>query len=46
MTLFNRRKSANHMVWNLLGGAALGVAAIALVANLSDIKRYIKISMM
>ena len=33
-------------VWKIVGGAALILAATALILNLSDIKRYIKISSM
>ncbi|HKP86070.1 MAG TPA: hypothetical protein VJZ26_08240 [Blastocatellia bacterium] len=43
---FNRKKASNHIVWKLLGGAALAVVATGLVVSLPDIKRYIKISTM
>jgi hypothetical protein len=33
-------------VWKIVGGAALVLAAAAVILNLSDIKRYIKISSM
>jgi hypothetical protein len=33
-------------VWSILGGAALALAAAAVVVSLPDIKRYIKISRM
>ena len=33
-------------VWSIFGGAALVVLAAAVIVNLPDIKRYIKISTM
>lgn len=33
-------------VWSIIGGAALVVAAAAVIVTLPDIKRYIKISTM
>ena len=46
MNLINRKKSSNHIVWKLIGGAALAAVATGLVMSLPDIKRYIKISTM
>lgn len=46
MTLFNKKKSSNHLVWKILGGTTLAALAYGLVTNFSDIKRYIKITTM
>jgi len=45
---FERRRddSPGIPVWKIVGGAALVLAAAAVILNLSDIKRYIKISTM
>jgi len=40
------RKRSGVNVWSIFGGAALVVLAAAVVVNLPDIKRYIKISTM
>jgi hypothetical protein len=40
------RKSASMSIWSVFGGAALVVMAAAVLVNLPDIKRYIKISRM
>lgn len=40
------RKSGGVSIWSVFGGAALVVMAAAVVVNLPDIKRYIKISRM
>jgi hypothetical protein len=40
-----RRKKSNPL-WTVLSGAAIAAVAVAVVANLPDIKRYIKISTM
>jgi len=40
-----RRPSSTSM-WSIVGGAALVLAAAAVVVSLPDIKRYIKISRM
>ena len=40
------RKSGGMSVWSIVGGAALVVMAAAVLVNLPDIKRYIKISTM
>jgi hypothetical protein len=45
MNLFRKKKN-NHIAWKIAGGAALALAATALIRNYSDIKRYIKMSMM
>lgn len=46
MNLFKQKKSSNHMVLKIVGGAALAVVAAGLLMSLPDIKRYIKISTM
>ncbi len=40
------RKSGSMSIWSVFGGAALVVMAAAVLVNLPDIKRYIKISRM
>ena len=44
--LFKRKKRNNHLAWKIAGGIALAAAATGVLANFSDIKRYIKISTM
>ena len=44
--LFNRNKSSNHTAWKIAGGAALALVAAGLIANFSDLKRYIRITTM
>jgi hypothetical protein len=44
--IFNGRKRSNHLIWKIVGGAALMAVGVGLIANLSDIKRYIRISTM
>ena len=39
-------KSSGHLVWKIVGGAALALGATALIASLHDIRRYIRISRM
>jgi len=46
MRLFEEKKSGNHLVWKVVGGAALAVVATTLVMNFKDIVRYVKISTM
>ncbi len=41
----NCKKSTNKF-WFILGGATLAALAVSLLANLPDIKRYIKINTM
>lgn len=41
-----RKRSSGINVWSIFGGAALVVLAAAVIVNLPDIKRYIKISSM
>ena len=36
----------SHLVWKIVGGMALAVVAVGVIASLQDIKRYIKISTM
>ncbi len=45
MNLFWRKKKSNRM-WKVVGGAALAALAAGVIANLSDLRRYIKISTM
>jgi len=40
------KKSSGMNIWTIVGGAALVVMAAAVLVNLPDIKRYIKISTM
>lgn len=40
------RKSSGVSLWSIVGGAALVLAAAAVIVSLPDIKRYIKISNM
>ena len=42
MQLFHQKKSSNHIVWKILGGATLAAVAYGAVANFSDIKRIIR----
>jgi len=46
MKLFNSRKSSNHTVWKIVGGAALVALAVGVAVSLPDLKRYVKISTM
>lgn len=46
MKLFEEKKSSNHLIWKVVGGATLAVVATALVVSAKDIMRYIKISTM
>ena len=46
MSLFERKKSSNHIALKIIGGATLAAFAYGLISNFSDIKRYIKISTM
>ena len=47
MKLFERKKKKkNGMVWKMVGGVALAAFAAGLIANVGDLKRYIKISTM
>ena len=46
MKLFEEKKSGNHLIWKVVGGAAVAVVATALVMNIKDIVRYVKISTM
>jgi hypothetical protein len=46
MNLFQPKKSSNHIVWKIIGGATLAAVAYGLVTNFADIKRYIKITTM
>jgi hypothetical protein len=40
------RRSTGVSIWSIIGGAALVVAAAAVIVSIPDIKRYIKISSM
>ena len=46
MNLFNQKKSSNHVVWKIIGGATLAAVAYGLFTNFSDLRRYIKITTM
>ena len=37
---------SGHLVWKIVGGAALALAAASLITSLSDIRRYIRIRRM
>lgn len=41
-----RRKKSNHLMWKIIGGAALAVVGAGVIRMLPDIKRYIRMSMM
>jgi hypothetical protein len=41
-----RRKKSDHLLWKIIGGAALAVAGAGVIRMLPDIKRYIRISSM
>jgi hypothetical protein len=41
-----RRKKSNHLMWKIIGGAALAVVGAGVVRMIPDIKRYIRISTM
>ena len=40
------RQSSGHLVWKIVGGAALALVATGLIASLHDIRRYIRIMRM
>jgi hypothetical protein len=42
----DRKHSSGVGIWSIFGGAALILLAAAVIVNLPDIKRYIKISTM
>jgi uncharacterized protein DUF6893 len=46
MKLFEEKKSGNHLIWKVVGGAALAVVVTAVAVSFKDIVRYIKISTM
>jgi hypothetical protein len=39
-------QSSRHLVWKIVGGMALALAATSLITSLHDIRRYIRISRM
>jgi len=41
-----RRKKSNHLLWKIIGGAALAVVGAGVIRMLPEIKRYIRISTM
>ena len=41
-----RKKASNRILLKILGGVALVAVGAGVIANLSDIKRYIRISTM
>lgn len=46
MNLFQPKKSSNHIVWKIIGGATLAAVAYGLATNFPDIKRLIKMHTM
>ncbi len=40
------RRSSGHLVWKIVGGAALALVATTLITSLHDIRRYIRITRM
>jgi hypothetical protein len=46
MTRYRDESSAAATAWKIVGGTALALVAVTLIAALPDIKRYIKISTM
>ncbi len=40
------RPSSNHLIWKIVGGVVLAVAATTLITSLNDIRRYIRITRM
>jgi hypothetical protein len=43
---FGRRRKSNHLLWKVIGGAALAVVGAGVIRMMPDIKRYIRISSM
>jgi hypothetical protein len=41
-----RRKKSSHLLWKVIGGAAMAVAGAAVIRMIPDIRRYIHISTM
>lgn len=41
-----RRKRSDHLLWKIVGGAALAVIGAGVIRALPDIKRYIRMSTM
>jgi hypothetical protein len=39
-------RSSSHLVWKIVGGAALALAVTSLVTSLHDIRRYIRMTRM
>lgn len=39
-------QSSGHLVWKIVGGVVLALAATTLIASIQDIRRYIRISRM
>jgi hypothetical protein len=46
MNAMTEKKTSDPILWRAFGGIMLAVVAIGLLANVKDIKRYIKISTM
>jgi hypothetical protein len=46
MTLFQKKKSSNHLIWKIIGGTTLAALAYGLATNFPDIKRLIKMHTM
>ena len=40
------KRSSGHLVWKIVGGAAVALVAAGLIHSLNDIRRYIRISRM
>ncbi|MBI1763006.1 MAG: hypothetical protein HYR56_16385 [Acidobacteria bacterium] len=43
---FGRKKKSKHLLLKIIGGSALAMVGAGLIANLPDIKRYIRITTM
>jgi hypothetical protein len=41
-----RRKRSEHLMWKLIGGAAIAVVGAGVIKMIPDIRRYIRISTM
>ena len=41
-----RRRKSDHLLWKIVGGAALAAAGAGVIRMFPDIKRYIRMSVM
>ncbi len=41
-----RRRKSDHLLWKIIGGAALAVVGAGVIRMFPDIKRYIRMSTM